>query len=281
MTVGTTRAGLPGTLLAAVTAAATTRGARTGLGALAPGGERLWTRTNHRGEDVSLMAGPALAVGLGAGLALAAGTPARVRAAAMIAVAGGAGFGIEDDLREDTSERVKGLRGHLGALRRGRVTTGALKIAGIGASAVAAAAVLRPPRNARAAAGVLADGALIAGTANLLNLLDLRPGRALKVGAAGGLLTLGSAPGVAGAVLGACGATLGPDLAERDMLGDGGANALGATLGVGAACAPRPVRLALLAAVLGLTAASERVSFSAVIDSRPALRAVDRWGRRP
>ncbi|HZL03019.1 MAG TPA: hypothetical protein VFC48_07830, partial [Cellulomonas sp.] len=72
------------------------------------------------------------------------------------------------------------------------------------------------------------------------------------------------------------------DLDERDMLGDGGANALGAALGaVVVLDAPRPVRLALLAGVIGLTLASEKVSFTEVIASTPGLRELDAWGRRP
>ncbi|GAA1120912.1 hypothetical protein GCM10009642_67860 [Nocardiopsis metallicus] len=64
------------------------------------------------------------------------------------------------------------------------------------------------------------------------------------------------------------------------MLGDAGANALGAALGAAAAArAPRPVRLALLGGVVGLTLLSERVSFSKAIDRVPALRRLDRWGR--
>ena len=66
------------------------------------------------------------------------------------------------------------------------------------------------------------------------------------------------------------------------MLGDGGANAVGAALGVAAAlAAPRPVRLALLAGQVALTLASERVSFTAVIARTPGLRHLDAWGRRP
>ena len=74
----------------------------------------------------------------------------------------------------------------------------------------------------------------------------------------------------------------GEDLAERAMLGDAGANALGAMLGAAAAASlPRPARVALLAGIIGLTAASEVVSFTAVIERTPALRWLDMLGRRP
>ena len=66
------------------------------------------------------------------------------------------------------------------------------------------------------------------------------------------------------------------------MLGDGGANALGAMLGAAAATSlPRPARIAALGVIVGLTAASEVVSFSEVIDRTPVLRWADRLGRRP
>jgi hypothetical protein len=66
------------------------------------------------------------------------------------------------------------------------------------------------------------------------------------------------------------------------MLGDCGANALGAALGwaIGERLSGTP-RLLAAAAVIGLTLASERVSFSRVIASTPPLAAVDAWGRRP
>ena len=66
------------------------------------------------------------------------------------------------------------------------------------------------------------------------------------------------------------------------MLGDAGANALGAMLGAAASAGlPRPARTALLAGLVGLTAASEVVSFTAVIERTPALRWLDMLGRRP
>lgn len=257
-----------------------------------PGGAARWTRTNHRGEPVSMLEGPTVAAGLLAGAVVAAPS---VRAAVTTLVAGasGAAFGIVDDLAEGTEDRRKGLRGHLGALAEGRLTTGGLKVLGIGAGSLLAAAVATPTHRAdgtrRSVAGwafdVATSGALVATSANLVNLLDLRPGRALKaagVAAAPLVLVPGEGGVTAAAVVGAGLAVIDGDLAERDMLGDGGANAVGAALGAAVVLsAPRPVRLAVLAANLALTVASEKVSFTRVIESTPVLRDVDGWGRRP
>jgi UDP-N-acetylmuramyl pentapeptide phosphotransferase/UDP-N-acetylglucosamine-1-phosphate transferase len=225
-----------------------------------------------------------VAVGLVAG-ALAAPDDTRTRVAAALATFGGGAFGLVDDLAEDTTTRTKGVRGHLGALAQGRLTTGGLKVLGIGATSMLAAAV--GTRRRGSAAGHLLDvavnGALVAGTANLVNLLDLRPGRAFKASVALSLAAAaGAAGGGTGAVLGAAVAAAPGDLGERDMLGDGGANALGALVGTQWALGtPRPVRLAALAGVVGLTVASEKVSFSRVIEGTPWLRRVDMLGRRP
>jgi len=136
----------------------------------------------------------------------------------------------------------------------------------------------------------------VAGGANLLNLFDLRPGRAIKVAvlsaaliAAGGSRTgsgasVAAPPAAAGPALlpplAAALALLPEDLGERAMLGDCGANALGAMLGAAAAGLPRAARIALLAGITGLTAASEKVSFTKVIERTPALRRLDMLGRR-
>lgn len=276
---------MSGRLRAGAVAAAGVLGARAALARAVPAGDARWTRSNHRGEPVSLLEGPAVAAGLVAG-ALACG--GRAGAAGAVAVAGGAAFGLVDDLSEDAGRARKGLRGHLGALSRGELTTGGLKVLGIGATSLVAAAVALPAgRRARGLAGlgdVAVAGALVAGTANLVNLLDLRPGRAVKAAALAAVPALGHAVGgpLAAAAAGAGAAALPGDLAERDMLGDAGANALGALVGTAAVVAcPRPVRALLLAGVVGLTVASERVSFTDVIARTPALRALDEWGRRP
>ncbi|WP_425954152.1 hypothetical protein [Xylanimonas sp. McL0601] len=275
--------GLGRLLRGAAVAAAVTAAVRAAADRQLPGGPERWTRTNHRGEPISLLEGPAVAAGLAAG-ALAGGQ-GRGRAAGLVATAGAGAFGLVDDLAEDTTTRTKGLRGHLGALAEGRLTTGGLKVLGIGATSLVAAAVgtRRTGSSSRWVGDVVVNGALIAGTANLLNLLDLRPGRALKASAALATVPVGGSLAAAGtgAVLGAGAAAWPRDLGESDMLGDGGANALGALLGTRLALGlPRPLRLAALAGVVGLTLASEKVSFSKVIAETPWLKAVDDLGRR-
>jgi hypothetical protein len=270
-------------LISAAVAGAGARAAYALLRARPPGGTQTWSRTNHRGEDVTLLAGPAVAAGGLAGAALAPGVSGRYKAAMIVACAGAAAFGGYDDLAGDSGS--KGFRGHLGALRRGELTTGVVKLAGITATGLAAGLLTAGQRSrpgGRPAADVIIDAGLVAGGANLLNLFDVRPGRAIKVAAGAGGLVAGSAGReLAAAPLAAALALLPDDLGERAMLGDAGANALGAMLGVAATTLPRPARLAALAGIAGLTAASERVSFTKVIERTGPLRWLDMLGRRP
>src|SRR5262245_24513505 len=123
-------------------------------------------RSDHRGHTVSLAAGPALAAA--ASLTAAAGAAAERRpglaGAALIAGIGSGAIGLYDDAAGERSWSIrpgrgrvvtlvavpqpkpaKGFRGHLAALREGRVTGGLVKIAGVGPSGLAAAALLPPP----------------------------------------------------------------------------------------------------------------------------------------
>ena len=251
------------------------------LRAAPPGGAARWERTNHAGRPVTLLEGPASAVGAATGAALLGGGPAP-----MLATTTAAALGALDDLAGDSSS--KGLRGHLGALARGEVTTGAVKVLGLALTGLATAALVdRGERGPRGGDGpraldTLVGGAVVAGTANLLNLLDLRPGRALKATLAlGAVAATRPRSVVAGAT--AAGAAVGllrPDLAGESMLGDTGANAAGALLGTALVQgAGRRGRWTALAVLVGLTLASEKVSFTKVIESTPVLRELDALGR--
>jgi UDP-N-acetylmuramyl pentapeptide phosphotransferase/UDP-N-acetylglucosamine-1-phosphate transferase len=281
--------------LLAGTGALTAVGASAALRRHLPGNPADWQRRNYRGAAVSLVGGPAITVAAGAsaglgGLLAGPGTdPADRRRLALAAVAAGmlAGlWGRYDDVagERDRERAAKGFAGHLRALRQGRLTAGVVKVAGIGTSGIASGWLLeRAHAEPVGPVDVVVRAGIVAGTANLVNLLDLRPGRALKVVllTAGPVVLRAGPPGslLAGPV-GAAAALLPGDLGERTMLGDAGANAVGAVLGVGlAAGTSRPGRAALLAGLVGLTAASEVVSFSRVIDRTPPLRWLDRAGR--
>jgi UDP-GlcNAc:undecaprenyl-phosphate GlcNAc-1-phosphate transferase len=278
--------GFAATTLAAALGAATARLSLGVVGRNPPGPDpKIWNRVNHRGEPVTLLEGPAYAIGAATAVAILPALPGPLRAAAVGATLGAGAFGVHDDLRGDADRR--GMRGHLAALAQGELTTGGVKIMGIGAVGLLAGAIVR-----RGPADTLVDkllaGVVIAGAANAVNLLDLRPGRAVKaatIAAAPGVLraTMSGNPAAraSAAGLGAALAMLPEDLGERAMLGDAGANALGALLGTVAAATADRRGLALRAAALvGVTMASERVSFTRVIAKYAPLRALDGIGRR-
>jgi UDP-GlcNAc:undecaprenyl-phosphate/decaprenyl-phosphate GlcNAc-1-phosphate transferase len=255
--------------------------------------------------------------------ALATATPRIFGVMPLLLVVGAFAFGLVDDVFG--AGAAKGFRGHLRALREGRITTGGLKLFGIGLLAMFAAsdtaglhgrvqANLLAGWNVQlltALAGWACSVLVIALSANLVNLTDLRPGRAIKTYSAlavvgvllafAGLLAFerGAAFPAGAAWLGwvdACIATaclavllLGPvfavwryDLGERAMLGDAGANAMGALAGF-FLVRSSPVWLVAVFAIvlLALNLVSERVSYSKVIERVAFLRWIDGIGRLP
>lgn len=234
-----------------VLAAALTGAATAALRAKAPGGRERWERKNHAGRTVGLYAGAASAVAT----AVAAG---RTHPAAGFAVLAAGACGAYDDVAGAGDPR-RGFRAHLAALRQGEVTSGTVKLAGVSAAGLVAGAVLKERFLDKVLAGVV-----IAGAAHFVNLVDVRPGRA--VGAvlafgAPGLLRKGPGAGLAAVAMGAATAVLPEDLGERMMIGDAGAHALGATLG--AAVVAGNGRAGLLAHAVAVVAAAvsgDRVS---------------------
>ena len=248
---------------------------------------------NYRGKRVSVVGGVVIAVTVAAvesitwltGLAapglepFAGGMGSRVHLGTLILALGFFGLGFLDDYAGDG--RSKGFGGHLRALKRGDLTTGAIKAFG---GAGLAFAVCMWWEDLFVPAAIL-DALVIALAANFINLLDLRPGRAAK-----GFLILWLLPAaaarnseylpVSAAVAAAVVAWLPADLRERGTLGDAGANMIGAVLGAGVvAVSGIPGRLAALALLVVVTLASERVSFTKVIERTAPLRWLDELGR--
>jgi hypothetical protein len=163
-----------------------------------------------------------------------------------------AAIGLADDL---WSGPERGFRAHLLAGR----TTGVLKLVGIPLYGLVRTRSL--------------SGALVVGlSANALNQLDTRPGRALKA------YLIAAIP--AGAPLRVAVLLAPYDLREMAMLGDTGANALGALLGLNSVeRVTGKGRWLLIGALFGLTALGERTSLGQLIERSPVLRRVDEWGR--
>jgi UDP-GlcNAc:undecaprenyl-phosphate/decaprenyl-phosphate GlcNAc-1-phosphate transferase len=204
--------------------------------------------------------------------------------------------GLRDDMSPDKA--AKGLRGHLAELRAGRLTSGAWKAIFGGSSGAAVALLLYLHQSAGGVHNrpwwmIPADALVLALSMNAFNLLDLRPGRALKVwlpltaalwaaafsfAPPGERLTYLQPQLIAGW---AVALALFPfDLRERLMIGDSGTMAMGALVGWSIiATMGTWIRLLALVLLVALHIATERISLSTLIDGSSALRWLDRLGR--
>jgi hypothetical protein len=198
--------------------------------------------------------------------------------------------GTWDDLQGD--ERPRGFKGHLAAMRGGALTGGLVKM---GAGAAVGLVTMAGGLSFHRIDLWILSAAAIALSANLINLLDRAPGRALKVFLLIALTLAFLVPEwrvVGAGSLGAAVALLRLDLSGKGMLGDAGANALGGVLGLGLVLGafssvrdpvvddPRFALVLLSAALLALNLASERWSFSKVIENTPWLARLDHLGRK-
>ena len=187
-------------------------------------------------------------------------------------------LGLIDDV---LSGEGRGLRGHARALLRGQFSTGMLKAVGTLSLAVAFLSERYATSEWRNWLGVLV---LMLAT-NMGNLLDLRPGRATKGFV---LFLIGMFAFSRFRGLEVVAPFIGPlllfgllDLRERCMLGDTGANLLGACAGIYLVAEFETTGLAVSAAVLlALTIIGEFGSFSRIIERVPPLRALDSVGRK-
>jgi len=196
-------------------------------------------------------------------------------------LAGVAFLGLLDDALGNgaAADTPRGWRGHAAAVRRGQLSTGAIKAVG----SVALAAWTLAGSDGW---GVyITDVALLVLVTNLFNLLDLRGGRVEKTMFA--LVLAFCLVNRTTAPLELTGVFLGPfligawfTLRERAMLGDTGSNLAGAVAGIVLLTQLAPAgRLVALAIAAGITIFGEFRSISALIDSFPPLRFIDSIGR--
>jgi UDP-N-acetylmuramyl pentapeptide phosphotransferase/UDP-N-acetylglucosamine-1-phosphate transferase len=255
-----------------------------GPAALRALGDGPLARENYRGRRLACPLGIVIAaaalvalIPLGIAQAAAGGVLRPEFGWIAVYVLGVAFLGLADDA---VAGGARGWRGHAAALLRGEFGTGALKALG---SAGLAVYVMAQP-GAGAARFVLGAAVLVLAT-NAFNLLDLRPGRAVKA-----LVILGAGLTLAGGELlplWALGLFVGPtlvvgyyDVRELGLLGDTGANLLGAVAGVWLVLTLSDVGLAIALIVLAaLTAYGEFRSISEFVERTPGLRHLDSWGR--
>jgi UDP-N-acetylmuramyl pentapeptide phosphotransferase/UDP-N-acetylglucosamine-1-phosphate transferase len=243
-------------------------------------------RENHRGREVAFPFGVVIvfaAVLALVPLALVArfaddrALPAHLSLVVPYAL-GVAFLGLADDV---LSGPARGWRGHGAALLRGELSTGVLKAVG----AVGLALYVLAAAGGRSDGGYLLAVAVLVLATNVFNLLDLRPGRAVKVFVLlGAGLTAGAWDARPLAALGLFAAPVlvagAYDMRERAMLGDTGSNLIGGLAGLWLVLTLSTLGLAIATAVLVIvTAYGEIRSLSDLIDRTPPLRFLDSIGR--
>lgn len=255
-----------------------------------------FVRSNYAGREVPVPIGLLLPLAAFVALGVAAPLDRLVDdeilggpglAGAMLYIVGVCLLGVIDDLlgtpaiEGDLGRKdPRGIRGHAKAILGGGFSTGAVKA--IGALGLAAFAI-----------GLIVPGdweyllaiALVVVTTNLFNLLDLRPGRAIKVFA---VLVIGLSIGAwtleplwtMGVFIGSLPVLAYYDLGEQGMLGDTGSNAIGAIAGLWMVLVLDTTAQAIaLAVVFLITLYGEFRSISQLIDRTPVLRWLDQLGR--
>lgn len=185
--------------------------------------------------------------------------------------------GIMDDAIGNRD--VTGLKGHFLSMFKGRLTTGGFKAVlggfiGIVVSAAVADNIL----------GVVVETLVVALATNFMNLLDLRPGRAIKVYLIISILVLIFAgdfnrqlymlllPGVVSYFI--------FDLKALSMMGDAGSNVLGVFIGVMIVISfSIQVQLVCLVGLIAIHVLTEKYSLTKLIEQNSVLNFIDKLGR--
>jgi UDP-GlcNAc:undecaprenyl-phosphate GlcNAc-1-phosphate transferase len=231
------------------------------------------TRENFRGDRIPTGYGFALVIAAGPIWAL---RPFRGDALFFWLVLGFGILGLIDDIFGN--REAGGFKGHLRLLAKGKVSTGLIKALGGGILGLAIGLIVA---DFNWAIGIL-NGLMISLCANTLNLLDLRPGRAVSCWWLG-VLALGLTYH-AGAVVNVMLPVFIPvlwlsvlDRSARVMIGDAGSNVLGAILGLAVVMSLGvPAKLALVILMAAVNIYSEKCSISRLIENNAVLTRLDR-----
>lgn len=179
-----------------------------------------------------------------------------------------------------------GFKGHFGALFKGKLTTGGFKALGGGIIAFFIALSVSGSGSLwNGWVDILLNTLIIALFTNMLNLLDLRPGRAIKgylfflflmILMAGGRVNWLLIAPLLGVIL----VYFTVDLKARAMMGDSGSNVLGLTLGYYCVIyLSLPYRLGVLLFLIAMHIYTEKFSLTRTIERVPLLRIIDQAGR--
>ncbi len=186
--------------------------------------------------------------------------------------------GLVDDLLGDSTS--KGLKGHAKAFLMGGFTTGGMK-AVIGGFIGLTVSLSQYTHFLVLGLDVVLFGLCI----NLMNLLDLRPGRAIKGFTLMAVLLIfingWAHVWILLPLVGALTVYIGGEFQEAYMLGDTGSNLMGGVLGLFVIRSTGlEGKIVLCLFLLAIHLFAEFVSLSKCIESIPVLRKLDRAGRK-
>ena len=185
--------------------------------------------------------------------------------------------GILDDIIGNRD--VSGLKGHFKSLLNGKLTTGGFKalfggFVGLVVSVCISSSIV----------DIIVNTLIIALSTNLMNLFDLRPGRAIKVYLVIIIPIYITLTGYTKVfpllILPNVLAYFNIDLKARGMMGDTGSNVLGISIGVLMALGYGiKVRLAWLVFLILMHLITEKFSLTKIIEKNRVLKFIDNLGR--
>ena len=174
---------------------------------------------------------------------------------------------------------VTGLIGHFKALFKGSLTTGAFKALLGGFVGLTLAVTL-----SKSIPNIIVATLVVALSTNMMNLFDLRPGRAIKAYVILAIIIfLASAKfnrEVMMLIVPAVLAYFYFDLRALSMMGDAGSNVLGVSIGVFIVSSfDLPVQLVSLVLLVAIHVLTEKFSLTKIIENNKFLNYVDKLGR--